>query len=72
MNECMQKPCRAHLLSSEYNHHVYDKTPWLAYSFHELGGDASLVGIIVILPELSLLIQLHFNVVDYVGSLYGQ
>lgn len=60
------------LLSSESNHHVYDKAPSLAYSFHEMGGHVPLVGIIAILPELPLLIQLHCNVVDYVGSLYGQ
>ena len=68
----MEKHYRAHLLSREYNHHVYAKAPTRAYSFHELGDEASLVGIAAILPELCLLIQQYFDIVDYVGSLYGQ
>jgi hypothetical protein len=48
---------RAHLVSSEYNHHVYTKALTLSYSFHELVDEASLVGIAAILPELRLLIQ---------------
>ena len=63
---------RAHLVSSEYNHHVYTKALTLSYSFHELVDEASLVGIAAILPELRLLIQEYFDIVDYVGSLYGQ
>ena len=40
----MEKPCRAHLFSSEYNHHVYAKVSVLAYSFHILlGYEASLL-----------------------------
>ena len=63
---------RAHLVSSEYNHHVYTKALTLSYSFHELVDEASLAGIAAILPELRLLIQQYFYIVDYVGSLYGQ
>ena len=33
---------RTHLLSSEYNYHVYVNAAALAYSFHELGDEASL------------------------------
>jgi hypothetical protein len=62
LNECMEKPYRANLLSSEYNHHIYANAHALPYSFHELGDETSLVGIAVFLP----------NIVDYVGSLYGQ
>jgi len=45
----MDMPFRTHLLSSEYNHHVYVKATALAYSFHELGDEVSL-------SELRLLI----------------
>ena len=55
-----------HLLGSEYNHHVYTKTPTLAYSFHELGDEASFVGIVANLPELRLLIQQYFDIVYYI------
>jgi hypothetical protein len=48
----------AHLLSREYNHHVYTKAS---------GDEASLVAITAILPELCLLIQQYFNIVDYIG-----
>jgi hypothetical protein len=74
-NECTEKHCRTHLLSSECNYHVSAKAPALAYSFHELGAEASLVGIAAILPELPLLIQIYFDIVDfvdYVDSLNGQ
>jgi hypothetical protein len=64
----MEKLYRVHLPSNEYNHHVYAKAPTLTYSFHELGDGSSLVGIAVILPELRLLIQQYFNIVDYVCS----
>jgi hypothetical protein len=40
------------------------KAPELAFSFHELGDEASL-------PDLRLLIQQYFDIVDYVVSLYG-
>jgi hypothetical protein len=56
-SECMEKPFRTHLLSREYNHNVYAKAPAHAYSFHELGDEASLVVIATILSELRLLIQ---------------
>jgi hypothetical protein len=59
----MEKPYHAHLLSNEYNHHVYAKAPTLAYSSHELGEEASLVGIAAILSELRLLIQQYFDIV---------
>jgi hypothetical protein len=52
----MEKPYRAHLLSSDYNHHVYAKAPTLVYLFHEIGDEVPLVGITAILPELRLLI----------------
>ena len=69
----MEKPYRTHLLSSVYIHHVYSKVPALTYSFHELGYEATLVGITAILPELYLLIQQYFDIVDInVGSLYFQ
>ena len=68
----MGKPYHTHLLSSEYKHHVYTKAPALAYSFHDLGDEASLVKIAAILPELRLLIQHYFDIVNYVGSFYGQ
>jgi hypothetical protein len=68
----MEKPYRAHILSSECIHHLYAKAPSLTYSFHELGNEASLVEISAILPEWCLLIQQYFDIVDYVGSLYGQ
>ena len=70
----MEKPYLTHLLSSEYNHHVYAKASALAYSFHKLGDEASLVGISAILPELYLLIQQYCDIMDYVGSVkvYGQ
>jgi hypothetical protein len=42
----MEKPYRAHILSSECIHHLYAKAPSLTYSFHELGNEASLVEII--------------------------
>jgi len=48
----MEKPYRAHLLSSEYNYHVYAKASVLAYSFYELGDEVSFVGIATILAEL--------------------
>jgi hypothetical protein len=60
----MEKLYRVHLPSNEYNHHIYAKAPTLTYSFH----GSSLVGIAVILPELRLLIQQYFNIVDYVCS----
>jgi len=41
----MEKPNRARLLSSEYNHHVYTKAPALIKACHELGDEAFLVGI---------------------------
>ena len=63
---------RSLLLSGEYNHHVYAKASELEYSFNELGHESSLVGIAAILPELLFLIQQYFDIVDYVGSLYGQ
>jgi hypothetical protein len=71
----MEKPCRTHLLSSECNYHVNAKAPTLAYAFHVLGAKASLVGIAAILPELPLLIQIYFDIVDfvdYVDSLNDQ
>ena len=68
----MENPYRAHLLSSEYNHHVYAKAPALGYSFHKLGDEASLMEIFTIIPELGLLFQQYFDIVVYVGSLYGQ
>jgi len=55
-----------HLLGSEHNNHVYTKTPTLAYSFHELGDEASFVGIVANLPELRLLIQQYFDIVYYI------
>jgi hypothetical protein len=70
-SELLEKHYRALLLSSKYNHHVYTKAPAFIYSFHELGDEASLVGIAAILPELCLLIQQYFDIVDYIGSLYG-
>jgi hypothetical protein len=57
----MQKPYRVHLLSSEYIHHVYAKAPAIAYSFHELSDEASLLGITAILPGFDLLIQQYFD-----------
>jgi hypothetical protein len=48
--------------------HVYAKAPAF---FHELSDEASLVGIVA-LPELRLLIQQYFNIMDYVVSPYGQ
>jgi hypothetical protein len=53
--------------------HIYSEASitTLAFSFHELGDEASLVAI-TILQELRLLIQQYFDNVDYVGSLYGQ
>lgn len=60
----MEKPYRAHLLNSEYNYHVYVKAPALAYSYHELGAEVSLVGIPAIFQELRLLIQQYFEVVS--------
>jgi hypothetical protein len=53
-------------------HHVYTKAPALAYSFHDLGNEASLVKIATILPELRLLIQHYIDIVNYVGSFYGK
>ena len=50
---------------------IYAKATALDYSFHKLGNEASLVGVAAILLELRLLIQQYFDVVDYVGSLYG-
>ena len=40
----------------------------LVYVFHELGYEASLVGIAAILPHLRWLIQQYFDIADYVGS----
>jgi hypothetical protein len=60
----MEKPYRTHLLGSEYNHHVYANVPALAYSFSKLGDEVSLVGTSAILPELRLLIQQYFYIVD--------
>jgi hypothetical protein len=51
LNDCIEKPYRAHFLNREYNHHVYAKAPALAYSFHELGDEASLMGSAAILPD---------------------
>jgi len=51
LNDCIEKPYRAHFLNREYNHHVYAKAPALAYSFHELGDEATLMGSAVILPD---------------------
>ena len=48
----MENTHRAHLLSGEYNLLACVKATTLAYSFHELVDDASLVGIVAILPEL--------------------
>ena len=45
MNECIEKLYRVHLLSSEYNHHIYAKDPALSSSFHELYDKAYHVGI---------------------------
>lgn len=42
---------RAHLLSSEYENHVYAKAFTLTFSFQELGDEVSLVGIVAIFPE---------------------
>jgi hypothetical protein len=57
LNDCIEKPYRAHFLNREYNHHVYAKAPALAYSFQELGDEVSLVGIL-------LLIQQYFDMLD--------
>ena len=72
LNKCMDKPYLAHLLSSEYNHHVYANAPTLSYSFDKLGDEASLVGMSAIHPELRWLIHQYFVIVDYAGSLYGK
>ena len=72
LNDCIEKPYRAHFLNREYNHHVYAKAPALAYSFHELGDEASLMGSAAILPDQRLLVQQYLDIVDYVGSLYDQ
>jgi hypothetical protein len=62
-------------LSPWYMHkayfYVHAKATALVYSFHKLGNEASLVGIAAIFLELRLLIQQYFDIVDYVGSLYG-
>jgi hypothetical protein len=50
----------AHLISSLSYAHVY--------LFHELGYEASHVGIAAILPHLRLLIQQYFDIADYAGS----
>ena len=50
LNKCMEKTYSAHLFSSEYHHIAYVQCPALTYSFHELGDEASLVGITAILP----------------------
>ena len=65
----IQKHYCTHLLSSEYNHnhHVYIKADTLAYSFHELGDEASFVGIATILPELRLLIT-DIRLCSYQGT----
>lgn len=71
-SELLEKHYHAHLLSREYNHHVYTKTPALTtYSFHELGEKDSLVGSTTILPQKRLRIQQYVNIVDYIGSVYG-
>ena len=72
LNKCMDKPYLAHLLSSEYNHHVYPNAPTLGYSFDKPGYEASLVRMSAISPELRWLIHQYFVIVDYVGSLYGK
>ena len=46
-----RKAHRAHLLCREHNHHDNVKAPALAYSIHELGCKATLMGIAAILPH---------------------
>ena len=41
------------------------KSTALVYLFHELGYEASLVGIPAILPQLRLLIQQYFDITAY-------
>jgi len=65
LNECTKEHYRAHLLSSEQNHYAHA----LAYSFRELGDEVYLVGITVILPEMRLLFQQYFGIMDCVCSL---
>ena len=42
------------------------------HSFHDLGHKDLLVGIVTVRPDLRLLIQQYFDIVDYFGSLYDQ
>jgi hypothetical protein len=44
----------------------------LSHSFHDLGDKDLLVGIATVRPDLRLLIQQYFDIVDYFGSLYDQ
>jgi hypothetical protein len=44
----------------------------LSHSFHDLGDKDLLVGIATDRPDLRLLIQQYFDIVDYFGSLYDQ
>jgi hypothetical protein len=69
LNECTKEPYRAHLLSSEHNHHTYAKAHTLAYTIRELGEEAYFLGITVMLPETRLLFQQYFDIVDCVCSL---
>ena len=69
LNNHMEKPLRAHLLSSERNHHFSAKAPTIAYLFHELGDEAYIVGITVMLQVMRLLFQQYFDIVDCVWSL---
>lgn len=71
-SECMEKPFRTHLLSKEYNHNVYAKAPAHAYSFHELGDEACLLGMATNSSRIAFRIQQYFDIMDYVRSLYGQ
>ena len=72
LNKYMEMPLRAHLLSSERNHNFSAKAHTLAYLFHELRDEVSLLGITVMLPELLLLCQQYFDIVDCVCSLWGR
>ena len=53
----IRTPYRAQVLSSKYNHHIYDKAHALAYSVRELDDESYIVVITVMLPEMSLLFQ---------------
>jgi len=69
LNECTTEPYRAYLPSSEHNHHAYAKAHALAYSVRELGDEAYLVGITVMLPGMRILFQQYFGIVYCVWSL---